>query len=102
MRALVRGLVVLLVASHAVMAQPKTVDPLAALPAAPTGKLVVGTIPVAPFIIKNDDGSWGGISMDLWKEVARRAEARLRDPRDAGRPISAIPRRSPRSTCSCR
>jgi ABC-type amino acid transport substrate-binding protein len=38
----------------------------------PAGKLVVGTIPVAPFIIKNSDGSWGGISMDLWKEVARR------------------------------
>jgi ABC-type amino acid transport substrate-binding protein len=48
------------------------VDPAAALPSPPPGKLVVGTVPVAPFIIKNDDGSWGGISMDLWKEVARR------------------------------
>src|SRR6266704_2635883 len=69
MRALV---VVLLVASHTATAQPNQVDPVAALPVTPTGKLVVGTIPVAPFIIKNDDGSWGGISMDLWKEVARR------------------------------
>jgi ABC-type amino acid transport substrate-binding protein len=33
-------------------------------------KLVVGTVPVAPFIIKNADGSWSGISMDLWKAIA--------------------------------
>lgn len=32
--------------------------------------LVVGTTPVAPFIIKNGDGSWGGISMELWKQIA--------------------------------
>ena len=32
--------------------------------------LVVGTVPVAPFIIKNADGSWSGISMDLWKAIA--------------------------------
>jgi polar amino acid transport system substrate-binding protein len=36
-------------------------------------KLVVGTIPIAPFILKKDDG-WGGISMDLWKEVAARTK----------------------------
>ena len=36
-------------------------------------KLVVGTIPIPPFIIKKDDG-WGGISMDLWKEVAARTK----------------------------
>ncbi|HEV7554914.1 MAG TPA: transporter substrate-binding domain-containing protein [Kofleriaceae bacterium] len=67
-----RALVVVLLVAHTAMAQPKQVDPVTALPATPTAKLVVGTIPVAPFIIKNDDGSWGGISMDLWKEVARR------------------------------
>jgi ABC-type amino acid transport substrate-binding protein len=43
-----------------------------ALPKEPTGKLVVGTVPIAPFIIKNADGTWSGISIDLWKEVARR------------------------------
>jgi len=88
MRALVRGCIVLLVATHAVMAQPKTVDPLAALPSTPSHKLVVGTIQVAPFILKNDDGSWGGISMDLWKEVARRLkldyEIRELQPADLG------------------
>ncbi|HEU0029834.1 MAG TPA: transporter substrate-binding domain-containing protein [Kofleriaceae bacterium] len=35
--------------------------------------LVVGTVPIAPFIVKQPDGSWGGISMDLWKLVAERA-----------------------------
>jgi polar amino acid transport system substrate-binding protein len=40
-------------------------------PAAPH-KLVVGTIPVAPFIMKKPDGTWGGISMDLWQAVAGR------------------------------
>jgi len=34
--------------------------------------LVVGTVPVAPFIIENADGSWSGISIDLWKAVANR------------------------------
>jgi polar amino acid transport system substrate-binding protein len=47
-------------------------DPKSALPAERPAKLVVGTVPVAPFIIKNADGTWSGISMDLWKEVARR------------------------------
>ncbi len=45
---------------------------VAALPKEPVGKLIVGTVPIAPFIIKNADGTWSGISMDLWKEVARR------------------------------
>jgi ABC-type amino acid transport substrate-binding protein len=53
-------------------ARAEAIDPIAALPTPPPGKLVVGTVPVAPFIIKNDDGTWSGISMDLWKEVARR------------------------------
>ncbi len=53
-------------------ARAETVDPIAALPTPAPGKLVVGTVPVAPFIIKNDDGTWSGISIDLWKEVARR------------------------------
>ncbi|HEY0254487.1 MAG TPA: transporter substrate-binding domain-containing protein [Kofleriaceae bacterium] len=34
--------------------------------------LVVGTAPVAPFIIKNPDGSWSGISIDLWKAIAEK------------------------------
>src|SRR5258706_83911 len=70
MRALCVGIVAL--ASTMASAQPAAVDPKAALPAEHSAKLVVGTVPVAPFIIKNADGTWSGISMDLWKEVARR------------------------------
>ncbi len=70
MRSFLVAMVVCGVVGSAV-AEP-VVNPLAALPSQPAGKLVVGTVPVAPFIIKNADGSWSGISMDLWKEVARR------------------------------
>ena len=47
---------------------------LATASASAEPKLVVGTTPVAPFIIKNPDGSWSGISIDLWKELARRMQ----------------------------
>jgi len=33
-------------------------------------KLVVGTKHVPPFAVKNPDGSWNGISIELWKKVA--------------------------------
>jgi ABC-type amino acid transport substrate-binding protein len=36
-------------------------------------KLVVGTHPVPPFVVKGDDGSWSGISIDLWRRVAEKA-----------------------------
>ncbi len=44
-----------------------------AQPAAPptVAPLRVGTHPIAPFIIKNPDGTWGGISMELWHRLAR-------------------------------
>jgi len=74
MRALV--LSILLFGSVA-SADAPAIDPVAALPPG-VGKLVVGTVPVAPFIIKNPDGTWGGISMDLWKEVARRLHLEVR------------------------
>jgi ABC-type amino acid transport substrate-binding protein len=69
-----RALAILCIVSATAAAQP--VDPLSAMPAQPVGKLVVGTLPgdgqFAPFVVHNPDGSWGGISIDLWKEVARR------------------------------
>lgn len=36
----------------------------------PKAKLIVGTVETAPFIVKQD-GEWTGISMELWKRVAR-------------------------------
>lgn len=34
-------------------------------------KLRVGTKLAPPFVIKEDDGSWSGISIDLWETIAR-------------------------------
>ena len=49
-------------------------DAAAAVPAVPSTakkKLVVGTYPIAPFIVKRDGGEWTGISIEIWKRVAR-------------------------------
>ena len=53
--------VVLLGPYHAV-AQGKGASP---------GKLVVGTMDMPPFLIKAGDGHWEGLSIDLWRAVAR-------------------------------
>jgi ABC-type amino acid transport substrate-binding protein len=37
-------------------------------------ELVVGTKPAPPFVIKNDDGTWSGISIELWQEIAAEME----------------------------
>jgi polar amino acid transport system substrate-binding protein len=34
-------------------------------------RLVVGTKVAPPFAIKNDDGTWSGISIELWREIAQ-------------------------------
>jgi polar amino acid transport system substrate-binding protein len=57
-----------LVASTSI-ASAQPAQPAPPPPPAPA-KLVVATHPIAPFIIKNADGSWSGISMDLWKQIA--------------------------------
>ena len=72
----------------ATQAAPNTARPAAVAPAvAPTTaavdqppcppkvdstkrELVVGTHPIPPFVIKNADGTWSGISIDIWKRVA--------------------------------
>ncbi|MCI0526005.1 MAG: transporter substrate-binding domain-containing protein, partial [Nitrospira sp.] len=33
-------------------------------------KLIVGTKQAEPFAIKNNDGTWSGVSIDLWREIA--------------------------------
>ncbi len=60
MRRALLVLVVLLLA-RAASAQPE-----------PAAKLTVGTAPVPPFIIKGKDGSWSGISIDLWRMLAEK------------------------------
>lgn len=34
-------------------------------------KIIVGTKPAEPFVIKTSDGEWTGISLDLWQEMAK-------------------------------
>jgi len=33
-------------------------------------KLIVGTKHIPPFAIKNPEGSWNGISIELWRQIA--------------------------------
>lgn len=33
-------------------------------------ELIVGVTPISPFVMKNPDGNWSGISVDLWRNVA--------------------------------
>ena len=37
----------------------------------PDKKLIVGTKQAPPFAIKKDDGTWSGVSIDLWQEISR-------------------------------
>jgi polar amino acid transport system substrate-binding protein len=39
---------------------------------APTETLKVAIKPLEPFVVKREDGSYAGYSIDLWQEVARR------------------------------
>jgi ABC-type amino acid transport substrate-binding protein len=52
-------------------------------PAAPADdptarELVVGIKEAAPFAVKNADGSWSGISIDLWRRIADQLHLRYR------------------------
>ena len=39
-------------------------------------ELIVGTKHAPPFAVKNDDGTWRGVSIDLWREVAAELDLR--------------------------
>jgi ABC-type amino acid transport substrate-binding protein len=41
-------------------------------------ELVVGTKEAPPFAIKDEQGNWSGISIDLWRQVADRLKLRYR------------------------
>jgi polar amino acid transport system substrate-binding protein len=45
---------------------------------APGTELVVGTKEAPPFAIKQKEGSWGGISIELWRRIADGAHLRFR------------------------
>ena len=44
----------------------------------PDRELVVGTKEAPPFAMKNDNGEWHGIAIDLWRRVAERLHLRYR------------------------
>src|SRR5262245_33967267 len=43
-------------------------------PRAPSADLVVGTFQSAPFAMRDASGTWSGIAVELWSEMARRQE----------------------------
>jgi polar amino acid transport system substrate-binding protein len=49
-----------------------------AAPTVPAAELVVGTKEAPPFAIRQHDGSWSGISIELWKRIADKAGLRFR------------------------
>ena len=51
---------------------------LAAHPSLPDRELTVATKEAAPFAMKGPDGSWQGISIDLWRHLADRLHLRYR------------------------
>ena len=44
----------------------------------PTRELVVGTKEAPPFAMKDDQGHWSGISIDLWRQIAEKLKLRYR------------------------
>jgi ABC-type amino acid transport substrate-binding protein len=44
----------------------------------PKRELTVGTKETVPFVMKNPDGSWKGISIELWQDIADRLGLRYR------------------------
>jgi polar amino acid transport system substrate-binding protein len=44
----------------------------------PDRELVIGTKEAPPFAMKQQDGTWRGISIDLWRRVAERTQLRYR------------------------
>src|SRR5262245_65411609 len=50
----------------------------AVTPPLPDRELIVATREVPPFAMKNKDGSWRGISIELWQRVAERLHLRYR------------------------
>jgi polar amino acid transport system substrate-binding protein len=64
---LVRAWFVLAILLVAGMAPSQAQQPGAT---ASPGKLVVGTLRVPPFVLRGDDGTWNGLSIELWNQIA--------------------------------
>jgi ABC-type amino acid transport substrate-binding protein len=44
----------------------------------PNRELVVGTKVAPPFAMKESDGNWAGISIDLWRQIAEKLDLKFR------------------------
>ncbi|MGA7486383.1 MAG: transporter substrate-binding domain-containing protein [Xanthobacteraceae bacterium] len=66
-------LVVLTFTCHCARAQPASSNP-----PLPDRELIVATREVAPFAMKRYDGTWHGISIDLWRRIADQLHLRYR------------------------
>lgn len=63
----------------ALACSPGRAEPATAVtPPLPDRELIVATREVPPFAMKNKDGSWRGISIELWQRVAERLHLRYR------------------------
>ena len=63
----------------ALACSPGRAEPATAVtPPLPNRELIVATREVPPFAMKNKDGSWRGISIELWQRVAERLHLRYR------------------------
>jgi ABC-type amino acid transport substrate-binding protein len=51
--------------------QDEQLPPPLPTPSVPTQKLIVGLVVNPPFVIHGPDGSWTGMSVELWQEVAK-------------------------------
>lgn len=78
--ALVRKLpvAVLLVALCAGLLDHSFAAPARPAPALPDRELVVATKEAPPFAMKREDGTWRGISIDLWRRIAEQLHLRYR------------------------
>jgi polar amino acid transport system substrate-binding protein len=67
-----------LISSVVILAGPCRAQMPENVPGVPQRELVVGTKQTPPFAMKNADGSWSGISIDLWRHVADEQHLRYR------------------------
>ena len=72
--ALALALALLIVASVLMSASKAAATENQAIPR----ELIVGTKEAPPFAIKDEQGNWSGISIDLWRQVAERLKLRYR------------------------
>jgi ABC-type amino acid transport substrate-binding protein len=49
-----------------------SVNALAQVDSAAPGRVLVGVVDAPPFVMKATDGSWGGLSIELWQAIAQK------------------------------